>query len=154
MTREELWELLALGFKPTSLVMMKLGLCWFERIEYKDDTAWIRVILLRWNSEVGGMRRFRTFRAQPATSQYKLLLHPFNGLFSRTTWVSRHQKGEPFWILLEQKMMGWQWHQLDRMQIICASLQTDNHASSSPLSFYMMPFLPPNQQCPSTGCSY
>ena len=32
--------------------------------------------------------------------------HPLNGLFSRTTWVSRHQKGKPFWILLEQEMMG------------------------------------------------
>jgi len=33
-------------------------------------------------------------------------------------------------------MMGWQWHQLDHnMQIICTSLQTDNHASTSPLSF-------------------
>ena len=32
----------------------------------------------------------------------------FNGLFSITTWVSKHQKGEPFWILLEQEMMGWQ----------------------------------------------
>jgi len=32
-------------------------------------------------------------------------------------------------------MMGWQWHQLDhmQMQIICTSLQTDKHASSSPL---------------------
>jgi len=39
-----------------------------------------------------------------------LLLHPFNGLFSRTTSVSRHQKGKPFWILLEQEMMGLQWH--------------------------------------------
>jgi len=39
--------------------------------------------------------------------------------FSRTTWVSRHQKGKPFWILLKQEMMGWQWHQLDHMQIIC-----------------------------------
>jgi len=28
--------------------------------------------------------------------------------------------------------MGWQWHQLDRMQIICTSLQTDNHGSTSP----------------------
>jgi len=28
-------------------------------------------------------------------------------------------------------MMGWQWHQLDHMQIICTSLQTDNHASTS-----------------------
>ena len=25
-------------------------------------------------------------------------------------------------------MMGWQWHQLDHMQTICTSLQTDNHA--------------------------
>jgi len=33
-------------------------------------------------------------------------------------------------------MIGWQWHQLDDMQIICTSLQTDNHASTSPLSFY------------------
>jgi len=32
--------------------------------------------------------------------------------------------------------MGWQWHQLDHMQIICTSLQTDNHASTEPLSFY------------------
>jgi len=29
-------------------------------------------------------------------------------------------------------MMGWQWHQLDHMQIICTSLQTDNHTSTSP----------------------
>ena len=50
-----------------------------------------------------------------------LLLCPFNGLFSRTTWVSQHQKGKPFWILLEQEMMRWQWHQLDHMQIRCPS---------------------------------
>jgi len=30
-------------------------------------------------------------------------------------------------------MMEWQWHQLVHMQIICTSLQTDNHASTSPL---------------------
>jgi len=28
--------------------------------------------------------------------------------FSRTTWVSWHQKDKPFWSLLEQEMMGWQ----------------------------------------------
>jgi len=33
--------------------------------------------------------------------------------YSRTTWISRYQKGKPFWIWLEQEMMGWQWHQLD-----------------------------------------
>ena len=31
--------------------------------------------------------------------------------------------------------MGWQWQQLDHMQIICTSFQTDNHASTSPLMF-------------------
>ena len=49
------------------------------------------------------------------TSECEGLLHPFNGLLSRTIWVSRQQKGKPFWILLEQEMMGWQWHQLDHM---------------------------------------
>jgi len=77
-----------------------------------------------------------------------------------TTWVIRHQKGKPFWILLEQEMMGWQWHQLDHMQIICTSLQTDytniinahllnkdddNHASTLPLSFYRPDALPAAQ---------
>jgi len=32
--------------------------------------------------------------------------------------------------------MGWLWHQLDHMQVIYTSLQTDNYASTSPLSFY------------------
>ena len=41
--------------------------------------------------------------------------------FSRTTWVSWHQKGKPFWILLKEEIMGWQWHQLDHMQIICTT---------------------------------
>jgi len=61
-------------------------------------------------------------------------------------------KGKPFSILLEQEMIGWQWYQLDHMQIICTSLHTDNHASTSPLSFFtgQMPFLPANQQHPST----
>jgi len=64
-----------------------------------------------------------------------LLLHSFNGLFSRTTQISRHQKDKPFWILMKQEMTGWQWHQLDHMQVICTLPQTDNHASTSPLSF-------------------
>jgi len=34
------------------------------------------------------------------------VLHPFNGLFSRTTRVGRHQKDKPIWILLEQDMGG------------------------------------------------
>jgi len=30
---------------------------------------------------------------------------------------------------MKQEMMGWQWHQLDYMQISCTSLQADNQAS-------------------------
>jgi len=41
-----------------------------------------------------------------------------------------------FGFLMKQEMLGWQWHQLDHMQIICASLQIDNHASTSLLNFY------------------
>jgi len=45
-------------------------------------------------------------------------------------------------------MMEWQWHQLDHMQVICTSLQTDNHASTSSLNFFtcQMLFLMPYQQ--------
>jgi len=50
----------------------------------------------------------------------------------------------------EARDSEWQWHHLGHMQV-CTSLQTDNHASTPPLSFfYRMPFLPPNQQRQST----
>ena len=58
-----------------------------------------------------------------------LLLHPFNGLFSRTTWVSWYQNGKTSLNINEARddgVWGWQWHQLDHMQTICISLQTDN----------------------------
>jgi len=70
----------------------------------------------------------------------------FNGLFSRTTWISRHQKDKPIWILMKQEVMWWQWHQLEHiMQIICTSLQTDNHASISSLNFYRPHAIPDAQ---------
>jgi len=58
---------------------------------------------------------------------------------------------KPIWILTKQEMTGWQWHQLDHVQIICTLLQTDNHVSTSPLNFVTGPtlFLMPNQQCQS-----
>jgi len=37
-------------------------------------------------------------------------------------------------VLMNQEMMGCQWHQLD-MQVICTLLQTDNYASTSSLNF-------------------
>ena len=51
----------------------------------------------------------------------------------------------------EARDSEWQWHQLEHVQV-CTWLQTDNHASTPPLSFFtgLMPFLPPNQQRQST----
>ena len=72
-----------------------------------------------------------------------LLLQPFNGLFSRTTWISRYRKGKTG--LEDDGVLGWQWHQLDHMQTICTSLQTDNHTSTSSLSFYRPDALPDTQ---------
>ena len=43
-------------------------------------------------------------------------------------------------------MMGWQWHQLNHMQIICTSLQTDNHASTSSLHIFYRPDALPASQ--------
>ena len=72
--------------------------------------------------------------------------HAFNGPFSRS-WVSWYQKGKTNLDFSEARDIEWQWHQLDHMQI-CISLQTDNHASTPPITFFtgQMPFLPPNQQ--------
>jgi len=60
-------------------------------------------------------------------------------------WVSWYQKGRTILDFTEAKNNGWQWHQLDHMQIIYTSLQTDNHASTSPLIFYMPAILPAAQ---------
>ena len=59
---------------------------------------------------------------------------PFNGLFSRTTWVSQYQKRKTNLDFTGPRDSEWQWHQLGHMQV-CTSLQTDNHASTPPLSF-------------------
>jgi len=48
--------------------------------------------------------------------------------------VSRYQKGKTNLDFTEARDGEWQWHQLDHMQV-CTLLQTDNHASTPPLSF-------------------
>jgi len=48
--------------------------------------------------------------------------------------VSQYQKGKTNLDLTEARDSEWQWHQLGHMQV-CTSLQTDNHASTPPLSF-------------------
>ena len=59
---------------------------------------------------------------------------PFNGPFSRTTQVSRYQKGKTNLDFTEARDSEWQWRQLGRMQV-CTLLQTDNHDSTPPHSF-------------------
>ena len=82
---------------------------------------------------------------------HMLHIHTFNGPFSGTSWVSQYPKGKTNLDFTEARDSEQQWHQLGHMQV-CTSLQTDNHASTPPLSFFTgrMPFLLPNQQCQST----
>jgi len=47
--------------------------------------------------------------------------------------VSRHQKGKTYLDFTETRDSEWQWHPLSHTQV-CTLLQTDNHASTSPLS--------------------
>ena len=48
--------------------------------------------------------------------------------------MSRYQKGKTTLDFTEARDGEWQWHQLGHMQV-CTLLQTDNHASTPPLSF-------------------
>jgi len=61
--------------------------------------------------------------------------HTFNGPFSGTTRVGRYQKGKTNLDFTGARDSEWQWHQLGHVQV-CTSLQTDNHASTPPVSFY------------------
>jgi len=48
--------------------------------------------------------------------------------------VSQNQKRKTNLDFTEARDSEWQWHQLGHMQV-CTSLQTDNYASTPPLSF-------------------
>jgi len=71
--------------------------------------------------------------------------------FARTTWVSRHLKGKPSWILLEQQLMGGSgisW-------TICKSFAPRSRQKTTPVPHHSVftgriPFLPPNQQHQTT----
>ena len=58
---------------------------------------------------------------------------PINSPMTRTTRVSRYQKGKTNLDFTEARDSDWQWHQLGHMQV-CTLLQTDNLASTPPLS--------------------
>jgi len=87
-----------------------------------------------WVWTVNGPGRGNPLTAMFSRWPYMIQLQPFNGLFSRTTWVSRYQKGKTNLDFTGAIDSEWQWHRLCHMQV-CTSLQTDNHASTSPLCF-------------------
>ena len=64
---------------------------------------------------------------------------------SGTTRVSQNQKDKSNLDFTEATDSEWQWHQLGHMQV-CNSLQTDNHASTPPLSFFYRPDALPDAQ--------
>ena len=71
--------------------------------------------------------------------------------FFQENLVIRHQKGKPFWILLESKR--W-WGGSGISWTICKSFAPRSRQRTMPVphhSFFTgwMPFLPPNQQCQS-----
>ena len=51
--------------------------------------------------------------------------HPFNGPLSRTTRVSRYQKGKISLDFTEARDSEWQWHQLGHMQDASVNLAQD-----------------------------
>jgi len=73
---------------------------------------------------------------------------------NETNMYQTNAKGKTNLDFTEARDSEWQWHQLGHMQV-CTSIQTDNHASTPPLSFFTgrMPFLSPNQQGQSTECT-
>ena len=70
--------------------------------------------------------------------------HPFNGPLSRTTRVSRYQKGKTNLDFTEARDSEWQWHQLGHMQV-CTALQTDSTPAPHHSVFYRPDALPAAQ---------
>jgi len=73
-------------------------------------------------------------RCQHVILPFQEYTHTFNGPFSGTTQVSRYQKDKTNLDFTEARDSEWQWQQVGHMQV-CTSLQTDDHASTQPLSF-------------------
>jgi len=92
------------------------------------------------------VKRVRACVRARARARTHARTHAFNGPFSGTTRVSRYHNGKTnldFTVARDSEWQ-WQWQQLVRMQV-CTSLQTDNHASTQPLSFYRPDALPATQ---------
>jgi len=97
----------------------------------------------------------KTFSSFQPTAPMLLLLHPFNGLFTRTTWVSWHQKGKISMDLNDARddgvlgCSGISW-------TICKQSAPHTRQTTTPTPHHsvftagQMLLLTPNQQCQST----
>jgi len=92
---------------------------------------------------VRGLPRLRAPGIVPCTisfSRQLLLVHPFSGLFSRTTSIScRYQKGLTSLDLYEARdggVLGCSGISWTVLKNICTSLQRDNYVNTSSLNFY------------------
>ena len=125
-------------------------------VQHACHTSAVAMLLLTWKQRTA-LQSWLTMQNNACTQKMttvKLLhihTHLFNGPLSGTTWVGQYQQGKTKLDFTEARDSEWYWHQLGHMQV-CTSLQTDNHASTPPLSCFTgrMPFLLPNQQCQST----
>ena len=133
----------ALHFRPVGLLLTEL--CLLDEISCPSIT-FVSTSKLLFNSMSLSIADSST-SSMPTDKNIQtklLLLQPFNGLFSRTTWVSRYQKGKTNQDFTGARDSEWQWHQPGHMQV-CTSLQTDNHANTPPLVSYRPDALPAAQ---------
>jgi len=107
------------------------------------------VLLCCW---LGGRKGIRPAKSSPGQRAIKrVCVCVCVCVLSGSTWVSQYQKGKTNLDLTEARDSEWQWHQLEHMQV-CTSLQTDNHASTPPLSFYRPDALPAAQPTAKKHC--
>jgi len=83
------------------------------------------------------LRNLLVFFALFSTSEFILcyITHTLTSI----PFNSRYQKGKTNLDFTEARDSEWQWHQLGHVQV-CTLLQTDNHASTPPLSFLQAGF--------------
>jgi len=123
---------------PTTLDRLAENRRRLQQLRERKENERLAVVQQKYLQQAACVRRTRRHLANVTsilTETTHTHTHPFNGPFSGTTRVGRYQKGKTNLDFTEAIDSEWQWHQLGHMQV-CTSLQTDNHASTSPLSFF------------------
>jgi len=102
-----------------------------------------------WSSVGDVVRTLSSFSSFKCTHTHTHT-HTFNGPISRTTQVSRYQKGKTNLDFTEARDSEWQWHQLGIRKSAPCSTQTTTPAHHHSVFYRPDVFLPPNQQRQST----